>query len=629
MEHPETFTEVDPGELARVFAELVGDVSPRPELVAVLLAQSALETGHWGWMRSFNFGNVKATDRWIELGGGFTFFATPPPHAPAPVSENLTHAQVQPNLKLARPRPDAGGLDMHVGELIEREGAPDLYRCWFWPRHVQARFRAFGTLLEGAESWSKLLRGKYREALEPASRGDVRAYCAALKRLGPYFLEDVDRYANVVGALFRKYLPTAEDALRPRPRGATMYATRFEDIEIHHTGTIELASGTKITALPLLDRGNRGPVFCRGSETAAAWLAERSGRLPTANEYRELHRLCGKDGPGVHVIPYPMPTVSMLKAAGIPLSDQKAIQRFLWANMASAEWCTMHDHEMMRRYLEATDGKADRAADNIGKHIDLDGDIIGGERQDGDPEWKWIQPESGAHRGHQQLDYMTLVHGAFDPAPEGRIWLAGFKEAGIDPATMTLGERCLAWTGYQLGLGVREIPGARHDPRILAYSQHARRGGRFRGVDVNGRPLWDGGTRLPMPTDDPPWHWCAYTVGGCLAACLLPGETPPHGIRASVREIVEDARAAGTLMPLSWTPTPGSLAIEARAGGNPLHGGPGHVRRVAGVNGGSYFGIGANETDGTGKPDGFAVDWYDTSGLLRPSGHRLVAWVRV
>jgi len=176
---------------------------------------------------------------------------------------------------------------------------------------------------------------------------------------------------------------------------------------------------------------------------------------------------------------------------------------------------------------------------------------------------------------------------------------------GIEPRDYPVGERCLIWLGYQFGSDVREIPGPEHDPRILSYSKHCRRGGAYLGNNGEGKPVWNGGTPLALPTDDAGSPWCAALASETLRAVLLPGEIPPHGLRVSVRELVEDARAAGTLRPADWTPTPGSLAICGRAGEDPLRGGRGHVRAVVGVEGSRYLGIGGNEHDT------IACGWHD------------------
>ena len=281
-ELPCVLTPVDPADLATVFFALGKDISADPRLVAVLLAQSALETGHWRMMRCFNFGNVKATDKWIEAGGGYTFFKETPPHAKAPVSETMGVAAAERNLRYAKPRLDEPErLDMEIGP----DAGNNRVVCWFWPRHPQTRFRAFRSLHEGAKAWMRLLSGdRYRPALAYAARGDVAGYCRELKKRGPYFTEDLGRYTGVVQQLYRKYLPVAQNAADlevvdvkeietdpPPAEDENPYRTRPEDIALHPAGWTELSTGVEITSMPLADTGDRGPLFCRGSETARKW----------------------------------------------------------------------------------------------------------------------------------------------------------------------------------------------------------------------------------------------------------------------------------------------------------------------------------------------------------------------
>jgi hypothetical protein len=171
-------------------------------------------------------------------------------------------------------------------------------------------------------------------------------------------------------------------------------------------------------------------------------------------------------------------------------------------------------------------------------------------------------------------------------------------EPVVDPDwldTLTLGERTLYWIGGELAADPREIPGPKHDMRILSYSKHCRRGGTFGGVSAPGVPVWAGGTPLPLPRDED--AWCAAAASASLLGALKPGEKPPHGLRVSVRELVEDARAGGTLRGADYEPQPGDLAIYARAGGDPMKGGTGHVRMVVGAQPGAaeYLGVGGNE----------------------------------
>jgi len=177
-----------------------------------------------------------------------------------------------------------------------------------------------------------------------------------------------------------------------------------------------------------------------------------------------------------------------------------------------------------------------------------------------------------------------------------------WDEGILDVSDLSIGERCCAWLGYQFGLDPREIPGSHHEPLILSYSKHCRRGGVFLGINDDGAPQWLHGTPLPLWADE--MAWCAALQSAALCAVLRPGETPPHGLRVSVRELVEDAHKAGTLRPVGWTPTPGSIAILARrvAGTlrDPLRGGNGHTRCVLQIDGDRYLAIGGNEANAVG-----------------------------
>jgi hypothetical protein len=207
-----------------------------------------------------------------------------------------------------------------------------------------------------------------------------------------------------------------------------------------------------------------------------------------------------------------------------------------------------------------------------------------------------------------------------DPAP------APSSEATPVPRSgeLSLGLRALAWLGVEAVAGVREVPGPRHDPRILSYSRHCRRGGTFLGVEwvrLDGSPAapddnamtaprWSGGSPLPLARDEDPW--CAALASAALLGAILPGETPPHGLRVSVRELVEDARGTGALRLAGsgYDPRPGDLAIMGRAGADPLRGGTGHVHRMVQLDGARYLAIGGNEGDAV------AVAWHPRAAVL-------------
>jgi hypothetical protein len=366
------------------------------------------------------------------------------------------------------------------------------------------------------------------------------------------------------------------------------------DCQIHPSGWVELPSGTKLTKLPIFDRDSE--LFARlGHGPAGKWLADQEMRLPTVAEYEQLHALA------LHIEPVTLPTGKMLVAAGVPKpwvddgADTPAMACYRAENIRSLEWCQLHDTEVWARLAEA--GWSVSPVANAGKHW-CDGGVIFGWWRTGKP---MIQTPSSFHRGEPTYtDYATTFHAALN-APESppdtdRSPAASWHE-GVDLKALSLGNRCLMWLGYQFGLKPREIPGPEHEPIILGYSKSCRRGGRFVGVREDGAPIWEGGTPLSLPTDDSDSPWCAALASATLEHALLPGEVPPHGLRVSVRELVEDARAAGTLRLQDWTPTPGSLAILGRAGHDPLKGGSGHVRCVVGVDAGRYLGLGGNEGD--------------------------------
>lgn len=189
----------------------------------------------------------------------------------------------------------------------------------------------------------------------------------------------------------------------------TAYRSRECDLAVHSSGWVRLPSGVWITAIPVVDTGDHGPQFARGSEVIRSWAKIRGCRLATAEEYEQHHALPN----AIHVAPYTLPTAAMLRRDGIrqPWADSRGrdtpqMSRYRSANMSSVEWCTQHDEAVMAMLrAQSWDGEP---VPNCGKHIDHDGDIIG---------WwlfklgrKKIQNESAAHRGTEQLDYATTCH---------------------------------------------------------------------------------------------------------------------------------------------------------------------------------------------------------------------------
>lgn len=186
--------------------------NPSVELVATLLAHSALETGHWKAMRNYNFGNIKATNLWIQGGGHFTYYEA---------SENLNAEWTQRALASSKPRTDGKKLGMDCE--VRGRTRDDHYIVWFYPNHIQSRFRAFETLADGAKNYVLKLAGRYRKALDYACKGNHLAYVDTIHSLG-YFTANLSMYRAAIGRLYNQYLPVAEQAcswmIEPQPRDA-------------------------------------------------------------------------------------------------------------------------------------------------------------------------------------------------------------------------------------------------------------------------------------------------------------------------------------------------------------------------------------------------------------------------
>lgn len=203
-------TDLSPAEVAAAFTEAARRMIPEAnaQLVATLLAHSALETGNWkaqdgqGGMRCYNFGNVKATDKWIAGGGNYTYYFA---------SELLTAPQADYAVSISEPRTDAG--DGQRGELdAQITSARGVYRWMsFWPDHPQARFRAFETAADGAAAYIRKLTGRYRSCLKHGIAGKPGEYVTAIRALG-YFTAPLDPYRRTVEERYYHYLPLAHEA---------------------------------------------------------------------------------------------------------------------------------------------------------------------------------------------------------------------------------------------------------------------------------------------------------------------------------------------------------------------------------------------------------------------------------
>lgn len=163
---------------------------------------------------------------------------------------------------------------------------------------------------------------------------------------------------------------------------------------------------------------------------------------------------------------------------------------------------------------------------------------------------------------------------------------------GLGETLATLGERAVAWSEAELARGAGEEPrGSNTGPDVIAYFSGARR----RGTDAL-LGLKEG-------------NWCAAGASAALYAVLQDGETPPHGWRAAVVELVDDAKDRGAWAPIEDVrsgavppPSVGDLVIYDRSDpANPDSAWWRHVNRVRTWAGdGTFSTIGANEGDAWG-----------------------------
>ena len=187
-----------------------------------------------------------------------------------------------------------------------------------------------------------------------------------------------------------------------------------------------LKSGLRMTCQPIYDPAAKLTARL-GHHPAAEWLAAHGMRLPTSAENHELYRAAL--AAGHHIDPYTMPTIAMLKQAGIPLVEQ-TINTYRTQHMMSSAWCAIHDAAVIDRLRSACYGSGPVA--NMGKHwISPVGLLEGWWYKDGSK----IQNASSFHAAEKTfVDYATTFHGVVlddesndndnetEPLPEPHPW---------------------------------------------------------------------------------------------------------------------------------------------------------------------------------------------------------------
>lgn len=168
-------------------------VAPDPKSIAVLMAQSALETGRWRACITYNLGGAKAV-----FGGphDWTFFTTTEV-LPTAVAERLVEQSTQ-----AAPCSMLGPVGEHSRRVIVR------------PRHPLCCFRAFRTSAEGCEAYMGILRNHFAKAWPAVEAGDIVTFVAMLKTQG-YFTAPESEYLHGVEGLFWEFLGRSKGGKTP------------------------------------------------------------------------------------------------------------------------------------------------------------------------------------------------------------------------------------------------------------------------------------------------------------------------------------------------------------------------------------------------------------------------------
>ena len=176
--------------------ETLNGRTPSDAHVAVLTAQSALESDRWKSMHRFNPGNIKASSSYEYL-----------------------YCQFRCNEV--------------IGGKVE----------WFDPPHPQTNFRAFMDLDTGVTDYLRFLseRARYAAAWQAASRGDPTAFVHALKVSG-YFTANEGPYLKAVASLFGEYMRLlASESTEPAEVdhvAAINVITPDEERNVHNTAVL-------------------------------------------------------------------------------------------------------------------------------------------------------------------------------------------------------------------------------------------------------------------------------------------------------------------------------------------------------------------------------------------------------
>ena len=176
---PNRLTPLDATEAGRVlfaaYTVMTGK-SPSDAVGALLLAQSALETGNWQKIHNYNFGNIKARADYPQI------------------------------------------VQFRCSEVLNG------VEQFFDPPDPHCNFRAYSNATDGAVDYMKVLHS-HPHWWQGLHTGDPSAYVDALATAPKYFTANAATYKRTLTALFNQFRPLATAVLQSRQPAASLNPT--------------------------------------------------------------------------------------------------------------------------------------------------------------------------------------------------------------------------------------------------------------------------------------------------------------------------------------------------------------------------------------------------------------------
>jgi hypothetical protein len=223
----DTLTPLSRDEASRAFLtayqQLTGKL-PTPAVLALLLAQSAFETGHWKSLHNFNFGNAKA---------GLTY----------PLVTQFRCSEV-----------DELGVEH-----------------FYDPPDPHCNFRAYNDAAAGALDYLKVLQNR-PHWWQGLHTGDPSAFVDALATPPKYFTGNPAVYKRSVVSLFQTFFPLAEVALAVasvRPATPPPSLTRVPAPELSSSSVSPPSASSGVHPVPSSSGNSAKPAVPAPSSTVA------------------------------------------------------------------------------------------------------------------------------------------------------------------------------------------------------------------------------------------------------------------------------------------------------------------------------------------------------------------------